>query len=307
MLGLTAVGAHYAISSLFQDDGERKSIYAYSAVMEDYRSFQVGGSRLVIGRATVTSEITRISSSLCFGVLHLGDHNISCGTGEYQGGQKYEALVKGLSDAFAEADFPRTILLLGIYFGTSAYSLTSLFADARRKVLDMIMEPTLREAEAAYSAIYKHHAPLIRFLKGSGTPWPKVLSVAADLYLNAKLREVIQGEGLDPEVVKPLLEEARLAGATLDAAALGLLLSSNIERLAEELLGQPDDVALMEKLNKSAKLVQVLPFEVNLWKTQNICYNILHACCSDFKEKADCGRRECTGMDTQFHGSGGEF
>ena len=289
MLGLTAVGAHYAISSLFQDDVERKSIYAYAADMEDYRSFQAGGTKLVIGRAKVTSQITRTSTNLCFGVLHLGDHGISCGTGEYQGAQKYEAFIKEISDAFAGADFPRTILLLGKYFGASTYSLTSLFADARRKVLDMIMEPTLREAEAAYSSIYKHHAPLIRFLKGSGTPLPKVLSVAADLYLNAKLRRVLQGEGLDPEVVRPLLEEARLAGATLDAAALGSLLSSNIERLAEELLEQPDDVSLMEKLNKSAKLVQVLPFEVNLWKTQNICYNILHSRCPEFKEKADSG------------------
>lgn len=92
-----------------------------------------------------------------------------------------------------------------------------------------------------------------------------------------------------PEIAELELKTARMSGATLDAAALGLLLASNIERMAEELLGQPDDVALMEKLNKSAKLVQVLPFEVNLWKTQNICYNILHGCCPDFKKKADSG------------------
>jgi hypothetical protein len=257
--------------------------------MEDYRSFQAGGTKLVVGRAKVTSQVTRISTSLCFGVLHLGDHSIACGTGEYQGAQRYEALVKELADAFAGADFPKTILLLGKHFGKSTYSLTSLFADARRKVLDMIMGPTLREAEAAYSSLYEHHAPLIRFLTGSGTPRPKVLSAAADFCLNAKLREMLQGEGLDPEMVKPLLEEARLAGANLDATALGLLLAGNIERLAEQLLEQPEDVSLIEKLNKAAKLVQTLPFEVNLWKTQNICYRILHTCCTDFKEKANSG------------------
>ncbi len=289
MLDMKDVGAHYALSSLFQDIGEQSSIYAYSATREDYRSFQVGGSRLVIGRATVTSEITRISSSLCFGVLHLGDHSIACGTGEYQGAQKYEALVKDLSAAFAGADFPKTILLLGKYFGKSTYSLTSLFADERRKVLNIIMGPTLREAEAAYSSIYEHHAPLIRFLTGSGTPRPKVLSVAADLCLNAKLRRVLEGDGLDPDVMRPLLEEARLAGANLDATHLGLLLAANIERLAEELLGHPDDVSLVERLNKAASLVRSLPFEVNLWKTRNICYRILHTRCSDFKEKAESG------------------
>ncbi|RPI71592.1 MAG: DUF3536 domain-containing protein, partial [Geobacteraceae bacterium] len=292
MLGLTAVGAHYAISSLFQDNGERNSIYSYSAAMEDYRSFQAGGTKLVIGRAKVTSQITHISLSLCFGVLHLGDHTISCGTGEYQGAQKYEALVKNISDAFSVADFPKTILLMGQHFGTSTYSLTSLFADERRKVLNTIMEATLREAEAAYSSIYEHHAPLIRFLKGSGTPRPKVLSVAADLCLNAKLRRVIQGDGLDPQIVIPLLEEARLAGAILDETALGLLLKINIERLAQQALEQCEDLSCMERLNKAAKLVRTLPFEINLWQIQNICYKILHTKWDDIKKKADLGDKK---------------
>ncbi len=307
MLDMKDVGAHYALSSMFQDIGERSSIYAYSATREDYRSFQVGGSRLVIGRATVTSEVSRESSSLCFGVLHLGDHSIACGTGEYQGAQKYEALAKDISAAFAGADFPKTILLLGKYFGTSTYSLTSLFADERRKVLNIIMGPTLREAEAAYSSIYEHHAPLIRFLTGSGTPRPQVLSVAADLRLNAKLRRLLQEEGLDPEVVKPLLEEARLAGANLDATALGLLLAANVEHLAEQLLEQPDDLSRLERLNKAAQLVRTLPFEVNLWKTQNICYKILHVNCPNFNEKAGLGDqnakewlRHCTVLAENF-------
>jgi hypothetical protein len=164
-----------------------------------------------------------------------------------------------------------------------------LFADERRRVLNIIMGPTLREAEAAYSSIYEHHAPLIRFLTGSGTPRPQVLSVAADLCLNAKIRRVLQKEGLDSEVVRPLLEEARLAGATLDATALGLLLAVNIESLAEQLLEQPDDLSRLESLNKAAKLVRTLPFEINLWKTQNICYKILQAHCPTFNEKASLG------------------
>ena len=169
------------------------------------------------------------------------------------------------------------------------------------------MEPTLREAEAAYGSLYEHHAPLIRFLKGAGAPLPKGLALAAELCLNAKLRGSLQGEGLEPEVVRPLLEEARLAGATLDATALGLLLAVNIEHLAEQLLEQPDDLSRMERLNSAAKLVQTLPFEVNLWKTQNICYKLLHTHWSDFKEKAGLGDksaqewiRNCTVLAENF-------
>ncbi len=171
----------------------------------------------------------------------------------------------------------------------------------------MIMEPTLREAQASYSSIYEHHAPLIRFLKGSGMPLPKGLALAAELCLNAKLRRALQGEGLEPEVVRPLLEEASLAGATLDATALGLLLAGNVEHLAEQLLEQPDDLSRMESLNKAAKLVRTLPFEVNLWKTQNICYKLVHTHWSHFKEKAGLGDnnaqewiRNCTVLARNF-------
>ncbi len=80
-----------------------------------------------------------------------------------------------------------------------------------------------------------------------------------------------------------------MAGATLDATALGLLLAVNIESLAEQLLEQPDDLSRLERLNKAAQLVRTLPFEVNLWKTQNICYKILHAHCPNFKKKASLG------------------
>lgn len=289
MLDLNHVVAHYAISSLFEECCEPKSIYSYSADREDYRSFQVGNTKLVIGRARVTSQVTRESTSLCFGVLHLGDHNIACGSGEYHGTREYEELVRVISQAFAGADFPKTILLLGKYFGASTYSLTSLFADERRRVLNLIMEPALQEGEAAYGSIYEHHAPLIRFLKGTGTPRPKSLSVAADLSLNAKLRKALQGEWVDPQVIPPLLEEARLAGATLDVATLGLLVAASIERLAEEILERPDDISLLEKFNEAAKLVRTLPFDVNLWKTQNICYQIVRTCCPSFKEKAEMG------------------
>jgi len=42
-------------------------------------------------------------------------------------------------------------------------------------------------------------------------------------------------------------------------------------------------------LNKAAQLVRTLPFEVNLWKTQNICYKILHTQCPNLEDKAGPG------------------
>ncbi|MHC1711319.1 MAG: DUF3536 domain-containing protein [Solidesulfovibrio sp.] len=289
VLSLTSVGVHFAMSSLFMNCGERDSIYAYSVETKDCRSFQAGNTKLAAGRVKVTSNISYDSITLCFGVLHLGDHNITCGIGEYQGVKEYEALVEALSEAYSSADFPKTLQVLNEYFKTSLYSLTSLFSDERRKVLGMIMAPTLEEAEAAYDGIYEHHAPLIRFLKGSGAPSPKVLSLAADMCLNARIGKAFQGEAPEIQTVPPLLEEAQLAGASLDAVGLGLLLKRNIERRAEQLFEQPSDFACMEQLNKFAQLAHIVPFEVNLWKPQTICFQVLHTHWATFKGKADQG------------------
>ncbi|UJX41183.1 DUF3536 domain-containing protein [Desulfovibrio sp. JY] len=288
-IDLINVGAHFAMSSLFKEYGERDSLYAYSVATENYRRFQAGKAKLAIGRAKVISEVTYEFITLWFGVLHLGDHNITYGISEYLEPQKYETLVKELSEAFSNADLPKTLHVLDQYFQTSTYALTSLFIDERRKILGTIMEPTLQEAQATYDAVYEHHAPLIRFLKEAGTPPPKVLSVAADMCLNAKLGKAFESGEPELQTVRPLLEEARLAGVTLEATGLGLSLKNTIEGMAQRFAENPSELSCMQQLNNAAMLARSMPFEVNLWKPQTLCFKILHAHWSEFKDKAGQG------------------
>jgi len=285
-LDLIHVGAHFAMSSLFAEYNERDCIYSYSVATENYRRFQADNTKLAVGRVKVTSEVTYENTTFWFGVLHLGDHNITYGISEYLEPPKYEALVKELSEAFSSADLQRTLHVLDEYFKTSTYALTSLFSDERRKILGMIMEPTLKEAQAAYDTVYEHHAPLISFLKGAGTPQPKVLSLAADMCLNTKLGNAFAGDEPELQTVKPLLEEAQLAGVALDATRLGLVLKITIERMAERLFENPGDYLSMEKLNNTAMLARSVPFEVNLWKPQTLCFKIIHTYWQEFKRKA---------------------
>jgi alpha-amylase/alpha-mannosidase (GH57 family) len=292
MLTLKDVGAHFAMSSLFAEYSERDFIYSYSVATENYRRFQSGKTKLAIGRVKVMSEVTYENVTLWFGVLHLGDHNITYGISESLEPKKYEALVKTLSEAFSSGDLPRTLQILENYFQTSTYALASLFVDERRKILGMIMDPILREAQATYESIYEHHAPLIRFLKAVGSPQPRALSVAADMCLNAKLSKAVTGEEPDVASVQPLLDEARLAGITLDGTRLGFLLKTSIERMAEQLFNNPDDCTCMEQLNNAAALARSVPFDVNLWRPQTLCFKIIHTHWPEHKRKAVQGDAE---------------
>ncbi|MBI3962495.1 MAG: DUF3536 domain-containing protein, partial [Deinococcus sp.] len=157
MVDLQKVGAHYALSSLFEPYGEQARIYCYTISREDYRSLEAGKAKLAVGRARITSEITREAAALSFAALHLGDHNLNGGARVFLGQQAYLTMVQEVIEAFAQADLPTVIRLLDKHFGTSTYSLKLLFRDERRKILDLILNSTLAEAEAAYRQIYEHH------------------------------------------------------------------------------------------------------------------------------------------------------
>jgi alpha-amylase/alpha-mannosidase (GH57 family) len=275
MVDLHKVCAHYTVSSLFEEYTERTHIFCFQVDREDYQTSEIGRVKLVVGRAKLTSKITHEASLLDFGVLHFGDHNLNCGVREYQGEESYENLKHDLFKIFAEGDFPNTLRSMDTHFGPSTYSLKSLFRDERRRILDTILSSTIEEAGAAYRQIYESHAPLMRFLKDSGTPPPKELHAAADLVLNESVRHSVENDDFDVDTVKSLLKEAELTGVSLDADTLEYDLRKSLESTAEKLLTDPHNVELLDRLQMRLELVNSLDFEVRLWKVQNVYYYIL--------------------------------
>ena len=73
------VGAHYAVSSLFEDYSDQTKIYCFEAEREDYQVMSAGLAKMAVGRVGLTSEVTRESEVLDFGALHMGDHNVNGG------------------------------------------------------------------------------------------------------------------------------------------------------------------------------------------------------------------------------------
>lgn len=272
---LKQVGAHYAMSSLFENYGDRTKIYCYSVERKDYKVLSAGKVRLALGKARIVSEITHEAEEISFGVLHLGDHNLSGGVREFRGEESHKALVRRVSEAFARADVTELIRVMDKNFGANSYSLKVLFRDEQRKILRTILDSTLRDAEAVYRQVYEHHAPMMRFLAGVNAPPPKAWHAAAELVINSNLHRAFESEDMDIESVTALVDEARMWQVSLDREGLGYVLRRTIERMAEQLRMGQGDLSLLQKLEKSVDLAHSLPFEVDLWRVQNIYYETL--------------------------------
>jgi hypothetical protein len=59
--------------------------------------------------------------------------------------------------------------------------------------------------------------------------------------------------------------------------------------MAERVIATPTELRLLEKLHEALDMLPSLPFQVNLWRVQNICYDLLKSVYPEFKAKADQG------------------
>ncbi len=286
ILSLADVGAHYAISSLFEDYGEQAAFSAFTAVQESYEGIQAGRMKFACGQVTVRSEITQESEKMSFGALHLGDHTIRCGVGPYLTQEQFEELKNKLFDPFKMADMAATLLAVDDTFKKDAYSLTSLFSDERRKVLKLIQEPMLEQAEALNAQLYENHAALVLFLRNSNLPVPAPLDSAAEFVLNERLKRAFNADNIEAHVIEPLLEEARLTGVNMDTDALEYAIRLNLENKGFALKENPNQRELMEEIIGILELINRLPFTVNTWRLQNIAYEILQDTYPDAVESA---------------------
>jgi len=289
MVDLKWLAAHFAINSLFEESAEAGKIYCYRVEVDDYQRYEAGRTSMAVGMLRVSSEITHESDTLSFGVLHFGDHNVSAGVRQWQGEKVYHNMIYELSEVFSSADFPEVIRLLDKHFLESTYSLRSLFRDEQRRALGSILESTLAEVEASFRRIYEVHYPLMRFLTDLGNPLPRALHAAAEFILNTDLSRAVGNESLNMERVLELIQEAKGWEIDLDHEGLAFLFKQTLERLMQRFVFTPEDDSLLNDILVTVESIPNLPFEVSVWKVENMFYEVLSNNYPALQQRADDG------------------
>ena len=275
MLDLHKVGAHYAISSLFESYAPQSQTYCYQIHQEDHTMLSSGKSRVSFGRIRIASDITLDSDRVTFGAVHLGDHYVTGGVREFVDERAYKDTAERITKAFESGDFTDLIRAIDVAFGSGSYSLKLLFRDEQRKILRIILNSALEEAESSYRQLYDSRAPLMRFVAAHGMPLIRHFQAAAEVTLNAELRRAVEADVVNPDLVRALMEEARAVHVKLDAATLEFALRRKLQIMAEEWESQPCDLEKVMSLDAAVKLARSFPFEVRLWEIQNVYYSVL--------------------------------
>ncbi|MGC9529832.1 MAG: DUF3536 domain-containing protein [Candidatus Bipolaricaulaceae bacterium] len=297
---LPHVAAHYAISSLFDGYGERDSVYCFTVDRGDHQLREVGPARLAVGHARVTSQITWETAELAFGVLHLGDHNLSGGVKEYPGPQAYRQVVADLTRPFLAGDLPETLRALDGGFGPPRYSLRSLFRDEQRRTVDSILAATLSQVESEYQHIYEENSSLLLFLADLGIPAPEALRAAAQFVLNRQIQRALARDDPDLPTARGLVEEAQDRNLALDRVTLGHALAQALQRLARWAAAAAAEPARITEVKDRISAALDFPFEVDLWQVQNTYYEMSRQIRPQVEAQADAGDQAAQGWMRAF-------
>lgn len=294
-----AVG-HYAVSSLFQEYSDRSQIFSFFVHRVCSKTFTSGKTKLVIGRCKIQSKITYETSEVEYGVVYIGDHNVTGGVRPYQGNGSEQKLIAEIGGAFERSDLPAVFRMIDEQFGKSVFSLRSLFRDEQRRVLDILLKNTNADLEELNLQAFERTAPLMHFLMDLGLALPPLFKHLADAALNSQLRHALEKTELDPEKIRDLLHQGGFWQVDLDKEGLAFVLGRTIQKLAAESHDRPGELGALREFKAAVKLALTMPFAVNFYKTQNSFYDTLKHKYPELKDSARNGSEDAEAWVNEF-------
>ncbi|HAP42314.1 MAG TPA: glycoside hydrolase, partial [Nitrospira sp.] len=278
VIDMRKVGAHYAISSLFEDYGDSTQIFSHLVEREDGSVLHAGKTRLTLGRARVTSRITGASSTFSYGVLHLGGQNIYGGIRDYQGHRAYSQLTSQFSDILHRGDIPELIRSVdkqfGGHFGGATFSLRLLFRDEQRRIVERLLLSADQEAAAKLRELHREHATLVRFVGDLGIPLPRRVMASIEFTLNDDLLIELSAHEPNPQRIREILTEIEHMKVSFDAVTAEFRFRRNLEAATQTLAESPGSLAPLQRLNRLTGICAHLPFPINLWQVQTSFWTI---------------------------------
>lgn len=272
---LHKIGAHYAVSSLFNKSEKKEGIkvFSYHITDESYESFYAGKFRLVIGKSKIFSEILWEETEIMYGVLWLGDHNIIGGVSLFSNEEKFREMKEKLKENFDEADIQEVIKLINDYFAKDIYSLRTLFKDEQRNIINQILQESVEKAQNHYREIYEDNYTVTTYLNDIGVNNPSAIQQACELAINHDLQQFMKSDEKDLQHLKQLVDDINKFYVNLDTNLLSMEAGGKISKELSVLLKNPDDTEKMDWIIEMLELIYRLPLSLNLWRAQNLVFS----------------------------------
>jgi hypothetical protein len=264
------VVANYAITGLVEEPTEEARVYAYRVSRLDEAGESYDDTRMRVGHARVTFEVTGETSEAAYAVLHFGGHDFSCGVAPYDevAYPRMKADLLGRYQRHSMADMVRG---LDDHFPKETFSLRDLLLEDRRRTVSHVVRAVLLRHEEAYQRIWEESRALVHYLREVEAPLPDVLRLTAqhvfEQRIAAELAPLVALGAIPPRVFE-LTEEAGALGLTLDLGFARPAMREAVHQTLTALVGDaaPERIAAALALIEGAGRLGI---RLGRWGAQN--------------------------------------
>jgi hypothetical protein len=284
---LHRVGAHFALSSVFEESPEETAtIYSYSAEMEDFERVEAGVQVLTTSRAKLRSSITREEYAVDSAVLYLGDHHLFAAVQGRMSDMQFRKTREDLIKAFRKGESNEVMRLMNVVFAGRNYSLSHLFKDQQREILNVLLESTWVEIHRSFRHIYEHNYAIMQMIRNMNMPLPKALSAPAEFILNEDICEAIQEEEIDLGRLRDLADEAERLSLSLDRERISFEGSHRINELASTWQEAPEEIHRLHAIERGLEILRNLTPDMDLQHAQNVFFTIARKNYAEMRRRA---------------------
>jgi len=124
---------------------------------------------------------------------------------------------------------------------------------------------------------------LLQVLNEFRIPIPKQMKAMAEAALNSLARRAVEAPELSLSLIGNLLEESRIAGISLDTAALEMTLRDSLQKSCEDFYRNPRDLQSLRKCREQVTAAKLFALPLVLWPIQNYSYEILQTIYPEMK------------------------
>jgi alpha-amylase/alpha-mannosidase (GH57 family) len=300
-VSLDRVGAHYALSSVFdEEETEQAEIYCYSVKPEGYLRSEAGVQVLITQKLDIASNITEEKQSFVSAVLYLGDQNLFAALHPGLLDKDFQQVEQNLTEAFSRADINEVMRLMNEAFGQKSFSLSHLFKDQQRQIVNRLLANTWEEIETSFRHIYDHNYVLMLTIRNMKMPLPQALAAPAQFILNQDLCHEIQADEIDLMRLTNLAGDARRLSLELDTQKLRFVGGHRISRMMDRFKESLDDLDLMQTISKTLQILKTVTSDIDLQNAQNIFFAVAKSTYPQVEQKAQSGDQTAAKWVAEF-------
>ncbi len=273
---LERVATHFAVASLFEDDPETLDLFNYTASVEVFERIEAGTPRLAIGRLSIRSRITHAEQTYGFAALYLGQQHIIGNISGSIDRATFDEMHQRSAQAFREAEVGEVIGILQEYFGPDKFTLSSLFADEKVKIIRAITANSLLLAEANFRNVFNDNYQLMTGLQDAGLPLPDAWRNIAAYVLNNDLLHFFQnGQQATTQALRRIAADLKNWNVQLaDPEALQHAAGARVYLEILSIENETATLARVQWLSEVLETLQGMDIQPDVWRSQNVFYLI---------------------------------